>query len=170
MYSLIIQDNSLVTINVCMFVYAYLNRDNMCVWVHLCDIVHKEIGQWSYQFKCLFYCWWWLGVSDLFYISFEHSPYKMTIWTLVIPLIPGQSVKQKHYFRLGQDNLILLAKNGQEHDTKKWNPQFTWSDEMHQILFYWKCVSSHLISRDFKKSVKDNYELYVISSSVNGSK
>lgn len=38
----------------------------------------------------------------------------MTIWDLVIPLIPGKSMKQKHYFRLGQDNLTLVAKNGQE--------------------------------------------------------
>ena len=87
----------------------------MCVQIYLCDIFHEEIGQLC---KCLFYWWSWLGVSDLFYTPFKNSFWKFTILDLVIPLIPGNSVKQKHYFRLGQDNLTLVANMGRkEFDT-----------------------------------------------------
>lgn len=102
------------------------------------------------------------GKWPLLYIIWTFS-LKNDHLNLSYSLISGKSVKQKHYFRLGQENLTQVVKNGQEHDTRKWNPQFSWSNEMHPVLFYWKYTSSHLVSRDFRKSVKDDYEWYVIA-------
>lgn len=164
MYSLIIQHNSLITINVCICVYTHLHRDTMSVHIDLCDIFHKKIGQGSYRCKCLFYWWSWLGVSDLFYTSLKHLFCKMTIWDLVIPLIPGQSVKQKHCFRLGQGQVsckewAVIWYSLQE---KKMKSIIHLKQCDASVLFYWKCTSSNSVSRDFKKSVKDDCELCVV--------
>lgn len=45
MYSLIIQHNSLITINVCICVYAHLHRDTMSVHIDLCDIFTRKLGK-----------------------------------------------------------------------------------------------------------------------------
>lgn len=67
----------------------------------------------------------------------------MPVWALVIPLTPGQSVKEKHNFRLGQENLTLIAKIVKEYDTHSRKNK----NEIHNPAEAMKCIQFSFIGR-----------------------